>query len=665
MNKRNFSWVAACASALLVVFLAGCPNPIATAKDGSLSIQVTNNINVRTLLPQLDMTAASYSVSGVGPGGATFSQGSSGGLVTVNGLAFGSWSVTVNALNAAGTVIGIGQATVTVHTGQTAVVAVSVVPLGGNGTLSLTVTWPEGQVDRPSILATLTPPSGPETHLSFSVSGTQGTCSSTTIPAGYQTLTLQLLDNSTMVMGAVEVVRIVAGQTTTGSYAFSNVNQPGGSVQVDITPEMADPIPVSISGVGSKNAAGTSITATASAGDGTGNVVYVWYLNGVSVGEGFTYSSSPLAAGFYRLDVTAYAADGTRAGSASVSFPVVAVGIIISPYRSYVYVTNSTDLFGVSGYAIGSGGLLTPLIPPGFATESFPHGIAVTHTGSLMYVSNSGSNSISAYSISSGGLLTPLSTPTFAAEAYPWGIAATPNGAFLYATAAAGSVVTAYAIGAGGLLTPLSTPAFSTGSNPHGIAVTPNGSFLYVTNNNNGTVSGYAIGSDGILTPLSTPSFAAGSLPEGIIVTPNGSFLYVTSSGSGTVWAYSIGVDGVLTDLSTPFFAAESYPRGMAITPDGSRLYVTNYMSNSVSAYAIGTDGMLAPLSTPTFAAGSLPWGIAITPDGSAIYLANLGGNSISAYTIGAGGLLIPSGSPTPDPGFSPFGIVVVQRLSK
>ena len=51
------------------------------------------------------------------------------------------------------------------------------------------------------------------------------------------------------VMGAVEVVRIVAGQTTSGTYAFTNVNRPGGAVQVNITPAMAEPIPVSISGV--------------------------------------------------------------------------------------------------------------------------------------------------------------------------------------------------------------------------------------------------------------------------------------------------------------------------------------------------------------------------------------------------------------------------------
>src|SRR5208283_2701136 len=142
--------------------------------------------------------------------------------------------------------------------------------------------WTGSLVENASILASLTPPVGPSTPLSFSVSGSTATYSSTTIPAGYQTLTVQLLDSGIPVMGAVEVVRIVAGQTTSGTYAFTNVNQPGGALQVNITPAMAEPIPVSISGVPATVSVGGSMTATATVSDGTANPTYVWYLNGVS-----------------------------------------------------------------------------------------------------------------------------------------------------------------------------------------------------------------------------------------------------------------------------------------------------------------------------------------------------------------------------------------------
>ena len=208
--------------------------------------------------------------------------------MTVEGLTFGTWTVTVNALNADGTVIGQGQAVATVSIGQNTTLAITVVPLGGTGDLDLSVTW-TASLQNPSIQASLVPPSGPSIGLNFAVSGNQASYSGSSIAGGYYTLTLQLLEGSFPVMGAVEVVRIVSGQTTSGAYDFSNVNM--GTIEVNITPAMANPIPVSIGEVPSTVAAGTSVTATASVSDGTANVLYVWYLNGVSQqGTGPSYS---------------------------------------------------------------------------------------------------------------------------------------------------------------------------------------------------------------------------------------------------------------------------------------------------------------------------------------------------------------------------------------
>ena len=640
---------------LTVAFLiSACPSPIAIpGSGGSLTIQVGNHINSQTLLPPISMTPVSYTVSGSGPGGATFSQTTAGGSVTVNGLAFGSWSIVVNAMNSDGTLIGSGQAAASVHTGQTTTVAISVVPLTGNGTLNLTVSWTASQVEIPSILASLTPPSGSATYLSFSINGSQATYSSTTIPAGYQTLTVQLMDNNVAVMGAVEVVRIVAGQTTSGTYAFTNVNQPGGSVQVNITPALADPIPVSISGVPATITAGTSVTATASVSDGTTGVVYVWYLNGVSVGTGASLTfGSALAAGYYRLDVTAYTA--TRAGSATAGFQVTST----TASRRYVYVAN-WNANTVSAYAIGSGGLLTPLSGPAVSTGNYPAGIAVTPSGSFLYVSNLVSNNLSAYAIGSGGLLTPLNPPAFAAGSSPIEIVVSPNGSFLYALNHASNTVSAYTIGSGGLLTPLSTSTFATQVAPYGMAMTPNGSFLYVSNNQSNSVSAYAIGSGGVLTPLSTPTVATGPYPNGLAVTPNGSFLYVANASSNTVSAYAISSGGLLTPLSTPTFPAGGGPLCIAVTPNGSFLYVLNG-TNTISEYSVDSGGLLTPLSILSITNGSGSQRMAMTPDGAFLYVTNSLFDTVSAYAIGTAGLLTPLSTPTFATGSYPTGIAIV-----
>jgi len=324
MKTRSLSLLAVCVAASLVVLLAGCPNPVASVKSASLTVSIKNNINARTLLPPISMDAASYTVIGDGPNGATFSRSTSGDPVTVEELPFGTWTVTVNALNARDTVIGQGQDTATVSPGQNTTLAITVTPLGGTGDLNLSVTW-TASLQNPSIQASLEPspmpPSGSATSLDFTVSGSQASYSGSTIPAGYYTLTLQLLENNFPVMGAVEVVRIVSGQITSGAYDFSNVNR--GTLVVNITPALANPIPVSISGVPSTVAAGTSLTATASVGDETANVLYVWYLNGVGQATGPSYSfGSDLNTGYYRLDVTAFTTDGMRAGSATASFQI-------------------------------------------------------------------------------------------------------------------------------------------------------------------------------------------------------------------------------------------------------------------------------------------------------------------------------------------------------
>src|SRR5271157_1150020 len=91
---------------VLVLLLTSCPNPISTHAGGALTVSIKNAVTARTLLPAIDMNAASYTISGTGPNGAAFSQSTSGGSLTVESLAFGGWNVTVDALNAGETRIG-------------------------------------------------------------------------------------------------------------------------------------------------------------------------------------------------------------------------------------------------------------------------------------------------------------------------------------------------------------------------------------------------------------------------------------------------------------------------------------------------------------------------------------------------------------------------------
>lgn len=302
------------------------PSTGSQAVGGSLTISI-NPSTARTLLPPLDMSPASYEISGSGPAGSTFSQSMTSSSTTVSGLVFGSWAVTAKAKNASGTVIGQGTGSATVDTGKATTLALTVTPLQGTGTLKLTANWTAADVQVPSIDAQLLPSTGSAIALPFTLGTGTGTLQNNNLASGYYTLSVKLLDNGYLVMGAVEVVRIVQGQTTSGIFDFTQVNKAVGSIALGITPVMSDPLTVSLTGQSATLAAGSSMTVAAATTGYTGNVTFVWYVNGLSKATGSNASpnftvGSALASGLYRLDVTAITADGMRAGATTTTFKV-------------------------------------------------------------------------------------------------------------------------------------------------------------------------------------------------------------------------------------------------------------------------------------------------------------------------------------------------------
>ena len=160
-------------------------------------------------------------------------------------------------------------------------------PGGRPGTLDLAVTWDPASVDSPSVQSQLVPSQGTPIDLAFTMpSPGEARYSNGAIPNGYYTLVVKLLDNGQLVMGAVDVVRIVAGETTSGAIDFTDVNQGTGTISVSITLQMNEPVQVTMSGHATELSTGHPMTVTASVPAGLGNATYVWYLNGVSVGMG-------------------------------------------------------------------------------------------------------------------------------------------------------------------------------------------------------------------------------------------------------------------------------------------------------------------------------------------------------------------------------------------
>ena len=352
-SRHRASNQAACLGIiLLVALLASCNMPGfmnsgRPSASGAIAFQI-NASAAKILVPSLDMNIATYAYTGTGPNGATFSAAASATAYTASNLVQGSWSVAVNGLNAAGTVIDTGTASVSVVTGQTATVNITVAPVVGNGTLSVTLTWPAALVSVPQITAFLTSTAGVPTPLSFSTPANGTSTYAGTVKNGYYTLSIQLLDNGQLVMGSVEIARIVTGQTTTGTYNYTSINVGKGSIIVNITPAITNPIPVTVSGAVATVATGTPVNLSASVPAGN-TVTYVWYVNGASVATGATFAlntaTSPLSVGSYRVDCIALSTNGQNGGDSTFFMNVTAT-------TSATLQWNASTSTSVTGYKI-------------------------------------------------------------------------------------------------------------------------------------------------------------------------------------------------------------------------------------------------------------------------------------------------------------------------
>jgi 6-phosphogluconolactonase len=346
---------------------------------------------------------------------------------------------------------------------------------------------------------------------------------------------------------------------------------------------------------------------------------------------------------------------------------VVAVGLALLPSSlpaEFVYVANFVSN-NVSAYRIGTSGALTPIAGSPFPAGSFPHAVAVGHSGRFVYVANSGRNpdfsgSVSAYRIGVHGALTPVAGSPFPAGSFSTSVAVGLSDRFVYVANEFSNNVSAYRVGANGVLTPVAGSPFPAGSS---VAVGLFGRFVYVANSGsnpafNGSVSAYRIGVDGALTPVAGSPFLAGIEPDSVAVDLLGRFVCVANDGkfpasNGSVSAYRTGANGFLTPVpGSPFtagFTARSQPSSVAMDPLGRFVYVANYGASLVSVYRIGANGALTPVAGSPFPTGTGPICVAVDRLGRFVYVANSSSNTVSAYRIVANGTLTAvAGSPFP-----------------
>jgi 6-phosphogluconolactonase len=200
-----------------------------------------------------------------------------------------------------------------------------------------------------------------------------------------------------------------------------------------------------------------------------------------------------------------------------------------------------------------------------------PTAVAVLASGNFVYISAYDSSVspavgyIFGFAVGSGGVLTPLSGSPFAAGSHPSAIASSTS-SYVYATDFAHGNVLGYSVGASGNLAPQAGSPFPSGNQPAAIAVDPTFAYAYVANSQDSTVTAYSI-SNGTLSRIG--SYATGLQPVALGIDPSTNhFLYAVNFLDNTVSGFELSsTTGTLLNSQFSPYATSAQPVAAAAIP--------------------------------------------------------------------------------------------------
>jgi 6-phosphogluconolactonase (cycloisomerase 2 family) len=249
--------------------------------------------------------------------------------------------------------------------------------------------------------------------------------------------------------------------------------------------------------------------------------------------------------------------------------------------------------YALSTGAIGSATATLPLTVPGFAGDTLlPTGVAVLANNSAVYVtafdksaynpggsttSNANPGWLFGYAVASGGALTPVSGSQYQAGVKPSALATDPVSRFLYVTDFASNQLIGYEVFSTDTLQFMVNGPFRTGNQPSSIVIDPRGVFIYLTNSLDENVEGYSIA-----LPTGAPSqnvSVSGTAatqtdtdPVSITIDPGlGRYVYTANYLGNSISGFKLNPsDGTIEPTqATPYPTGEN-PRAIISVPHGN-----------------------------------------------------------------------------------------------
>jgi len=208
--------------------------------------------------------------------------------------------------------------------------------------------------------------------------------------------------------------------------------------------------------------------------------------------------------------------------------------VYVAAYDSSAYnpggvTTSSANPGWVFGFAVGSGGSLTPTAGSPYKSGVKPSGIVSDPVNRFLYVTDFASNELIGFSVQSGGTLNFLVNGPFKTGNEPTGVVVDPRGIYIYVPNSLDSSITGYSISL-----PTGTPSaivnsnsslvYATDTQPVGITVEPAlGRFVYTINHLGNSVSGFRLAPDtGVVTATQATPYPTGASPTALVAVPHG-----------------------------------------------------------------------------------------------------------------------------------------------
>jgi 6-phosphogluconolactonase len=249
--------------------------------------------------------------------------------------------------------------------------------------------------------------------------------------------------------------------------------------------------------------------------------------------------------------------------------------------------------YSLSSGKIGSVITQEPLTIPGYAGDTvLPTAVTVMANGAGVYAtvydksaynpggtttSNASPGWVYGFAIGSGGALTPAASSPSLAGVKPSAIICDPANRFVYITDFASNSMIGFGITSGTTLNYLISGPYKTGNQPSAITIDPRGKYIYVANSLDSTVSAYAIDlTTGIPSAAVSSTGATNNVtdtqPNAIVVEPaEARYVYTANTLGNSVSGFRLNPNtGVLSQTQNVPYPSEEKPMAIAAVPHGN-----------------------------------------------------------------------------------------------